>query len=67
VPSVLTLQQHPSSRALLHPTVAHLGASPDGITPYGVMVEIKCPYSKTLKDIPEEYWAQMQGQLEVTG
>jgi putative phage-type endonuclease len=52
---------------LHHPTVAHLGASPDGITPYGVMVEIKCPYSKTLKDIPEEYWAQMQGQLEVTG
>jgi hypothetical protein len=68
VPSVLTLQQHPSSRvrAAAHPTVAHLGASPDGITPYGVMVEIKCPYSKTLKDIPEEY-SQMQGQLEVTG
>lgn len=50
---------------LAHPTIAHLGASPDGITPYGVMVEIKCPYSKTLKDIPEEYWAQMQGQMEV--
>jgi hypothetical protein len=25
----------------------------DGITPYGVMVEVKCPYSKTLKDIPK--------------
>lgn len=50
---------------LPHPTIAHLGASPDGITPYGVMVEIKCPYSKTLKDVPEEYWAQMQGQMAV--
>jgi putative phage-type endonuclease len=48
---------------LLHPTIAHLGASPDGITPYGVMVEIKCPYSKTLKDIPDEYAAQMLGQM----
>jgi putative phage-type endonuclease len=52
---------------LHHPTIAHLGASPDGITPYGVMVEVKCPYSKTLKDIPEEYWGQMQGQLFTCG
>jgi putative phage-type endonuclease len=52
---------------LLHPTEPHLGASPDGITPYGVMVEIKCPYTKTLSDIPPEYSAQMQGQLEVCG
>jgi putative phage-type endonuclease len=50
---------------LPHPTIAHLGASPDGITPYGVMIEIKCPYTKTLKDIPDEYRAQMQGQMEV--
>jgi hypothetical protein len=28
-----------------------------------VMVEIKCPYSKTLKDIPDEYAAQMLGQM----
>jgi hypothetical protein len=27
------------------------------------MVEIKCPYSKTLKDIPDEYAAQMLGQM----
>jgi putative phage-type endonuclease len=51
---------------LIHPTIKHLGASPDGVTPYGVMIEIKCPYSKTLSDIPPEYWGQMQGQMEVT-
>lgn len=50
---------------LIHPTEKHLGASPDGITAYGVMVEIKCPFSKTLNDIPPDYAAQMQGQLEV--
>lgn len=50
---------------LPHPTIAHLGASPDGITPYGVLVEYKNPYSKTLKDIPEEYWGQCLGQMEV--
>jgi putative phage-type endonuclease len=52
---------------LLHPVHAHLGASPDGITPYGVMIEIKCPYTKTLADIPDDYYAQMQGQMECTG
>lgn len=52
---------------LIHPEHEHLGASPDGITDYGVMVEIKCPYSKTLADIPDDYYAQMQGQMECTG
>ncbi len=49
-----------------HPTIHHLGASPDGITPNGVMVEIKCPSSREIDGIiPEGYYAQVQGQLEV--
>lgn len=31
---------------LIHPTDTWLGASPDGITAYGVMIEIKCPFSR---------------------
>jgi hypothetical protein len=43
-----------------------LGASPDGITPDGIMVEIKCPYTRKITGIPKpEYWCQVQGQLEV--
>lgn len=36
---------------LLHPDAAWIGASPDGITDYGVAVEIKCPYSRKLVEI----------------
>ena len=51
---------------LRHPTYNFLGASPDGITPDGVMVEIKCPYTREITGIPKyEYWCQVQGQLEV--
>ena len=50
------------------------GASPDGIiintesNRYGRLVEIKCPYSRKIEDkkIPEDYWIQMQIQMEVT-
>jgi hypothetical protein len=50
------------------------GASPDGIIietnseKYGRLVEIKCPYSRKIenKKIPEDYWIQMQIQMEVT-
>ena len=31
---------------LVHPQDHWLGASPDGITEYGVAIEIKCPYSR---------------------
>lgn len=50
-----------------HDTMDNYGASPDGITDMGVMVEIKCPLSrKIIKDeIPEKYMAQMQGQMAV--
>lgn len=61
---------------LPHPTVAFLGASPDGIcnetsaSEYvGRLVEFKAPYSRPIVPgvVPEAYLAQMQGQLEVTG
>lgn len=43
-----------------------LGASPDGITDEGIMLEIKCPYRRQITGIPPEYYfCQVQGQLEV--
>ena len=51
---------------LRHPSISFLGASPDGITPDGVMLEIKCPTSRQITGIPPSYyWCQVQGQLEV--
>ena len=42
------------------------GASPDGITRNGIMIEIKSPYSRKVNGIvPSNYWVQMQLQLEV--
>lgn len=45
----------------------HFGASPDGINELGIMIEIKCPYSRKIIDtyIPEKYLMQIQGQLAV--
>lgn len=53
-----------------HAHIPHLGASPDGIITHGprrgVMLEIKCPYTRQITGIPkEEYWIQVQLQLEV--
>lgn len=40
------------------------GASPDGITETGIMVEMKCPYNrKCTNEVPEQYYYQIQGQL----
>lgn len=51
---------------LRHPFIYFLGASPDGITPDGVMLEIKCPVSRKITGVPPiHYWYQVQGQLEV--
>lgn len=52
---------------LLDKNHPHFGASPDGINDLGIMVEIKCPYSREIKDgyIPSKYYTQMQGQLAV--
>lgn len=49
-----------------HPKISHIGASPDGISEYGIMLEIKCPWKRKNKnEIPEQYYYQIQGQLEV--
>ena len=56
-----------------HPTFPIFGASPDGICDdsgpmeyCSRMLEIKCPPKrKFTKSVPEHYWMQMQGQLEV--
>jgi putative phage-type endonuclease len=51
-----------------HPEISHFGASPDGITSMGVMLEIKCPYKRKVDGtIPTQYFYQIQGQLEVCG
>ena len=51
---------------LKHEEHSWLGASPDGITPSGVMLEIKCPYRRKITGIPPlYYWIQVQLQLEV--
>lgn len=49
------------------------GASPDGLTDDGGLIEIKCPNTNThlkyLKDkkLPDQYKPQVQAQLSVTG
>ena len=52
---------------LLHPSLKYIAASPDGITPNGIMLEIKCPYSRKIEEgvPPIWYWTQMQIQLAV--
>jgi putative phage-type endonuclease len=48
-----------------HPSVP-IGASPDGITEMGIMVEIKCPFKRKITgEVPLQYYYQIQGQLEV--
>lgn len=49
-----------------HSRLKWLGASPDGITNDGIMLEIKCPYSRKLSSYPPiYYWVQCQIQMEV--
>lgn len=51
---------------LQHPKIPWVGASPDGITETGVMLEIKCPWKRRITgEVPEQYYYQMQGQLDV--
>ena len=53
---------------LRHPDIPHLGASPDGFTEDGVMVEIKCPWRRKINgEVPLQYYYQIQGQLAVCG
>jgi putative phage-type endonuclease len=46
-----------------------LAASVDGITTDGIVVEIKCPYSRQINqgEVPEYYFDQIQTQLEIVG
>ena len=49
-----------------HPEIEYIGASPDGITKSGRMLEIKVPYSREITGVPLiHYWMQMQTQLQV--
>lgn len=51
-----------------HPEISCFGASPDGITAEGVMVEMKCPYRRKFDgNVPEQYYLQIQGQLATCG
>lgn len=49
-----------------NPRHSFLGASPDGITDGGVMLEIKCPYKRVITEdsILKQYYYQIQGQLD---
>ena len=48
-----------------HEQYKFIGASPDAITPNGMMIEIKCPSSRKITgNVPLYYWTQMQVQLE---
>jgi putative phage-type endonuclease len=57
---------------IIHPRYSFLGASPDGInvdpfsSRYGRMIEVKNIVNREITGIPkEEYWIQMQIQMEV--
>jgi len=52
---------------IINDNIENFGASPDGITEDGKMIEIKCPYKRKIIDgeIPEKYQYQIQGQLAV--
>lgn len=53
---------------LRHPKISHIGASPDGISDMGIMIEIKCPFSRIIDGtVPAAYVAQIQCQLDVCG
>jgi putative phage-type endonuclease len=44
-----------------------LGASPDGVTEDGILIEIKCPLTRKIEpNVPKHYWPQVQLQLEIT-
>ncbi len=51
---------------LKHPKHTFFGASPDGISDNGIMVEIKCPKKRKIDgEVPLQYYYQIQGQLDV--
>ena len=50
-----------------HADVPWLGASPDGVTHSGKLVEIKCPLKRAIQPgvVPHHYYPQIQIQMEV--
>ncbi len=49
-----------------HKKYKFLGASPDGLSKLGILLEIKCPLTRYITDvILRRYWVQMQLQMEV--
>jgi putative phage-type endonuclease len=51
-----------------HPVHDFFGASPDGISEDGIMLEIKCPFKRKINgEVPMQYYYQIQGQLDVCG
>ncbi len=64
--SLLTNQNILEFGLLIHNTINWIGASPDGISENGTMLEIKCPFRRNITGIPPlYYWIQVQLQLEV--
>ena len=53
---------------LAHKGIEGFGASPDGINDLGIMLEIKCPFTRGITgEIPRAYYAQVQAQLDTAG
>lgn len=58
---------------VLHPTIPHAAASPDGVVNAEGLIELKCPgtvtHLRTMLDgtIPEKYLPQMNWQMACTG
>jgi hypothetical protein len=60
---------------LIHPVDSRCSASPDGLIydcsneeRIGRLIEIKCPVTREIDgNVPKDYYAQMQMQLQVTG
>jgi putative phage-type endonuclease len=52
---------------VIHRDYPWLGASPDGVTEDGILIEIKCPLTRKIEPkVPKHYLPQVQLQLEVT-
>ena len=43
---------------VVHPELTWLGASPDGVTNTGRLIEIKCPFKRLIvpTETPHHYW-----------
>lgn len=50
---------------VIHPDYPFLGASADGITNSGKLIEIKCPTGELRSKIPDYYYPQVQICMEV--